>query len=370
MPPYPPRPESYDKAVGLCLQGGGALGSYQAGAYEAIAQSEYLPDWVAGISIGAINAALIAGNPPERRVERLRTFWERVTVPTGTLPLLAQFETRKVAEMAAALFGQTGFFAPRSPLEWFGRAAPVSPYSLDPLRETLAELVDFDLINSRAVRLAVGAVEIATGNLIYFDNHERRIGPEHIMASGALPPGFPPVEVEGALYWDGGLVSNTPLEYMIDSQPRRSRLAFEVDLFSARGEVPTTLDEATERQLDIRYASRTRAGATKVRETWDLRHLANAVYEMLPDAARSTPEARRLYHFGCVTTMDVAHLIYRPERPQGAAKDYEFSRRTMLQRWDEGRADADATLRASPWLAPMPDGLGARAFDVQRPAGG
>ncbi len=369
MPPYPTRPDSYDKAVGLCLQGGGALGSYQAGAYEAMAGSAYLPDWVAGISIGAINAALIAGNPPERRVERLRTFWERVTVPTGTLPLLAQFGTRQSAAMAATLFGQTGFFAPRNPFEWFAAATPVSPYSLAPLRETLEELVDFDLINSRAVRLSVGAVQIATGNLIYFDSHERRIGPEHIMASGALPPGFPPVEVEGMLYWDGGLVSNTPLEYMIDSQPRRSRLAFEVDLFNARGAVPQTLDEATERQLDIRYASRTRAGATKVRETWDLRHMANSIYDMLPDDCRTTPEAQQLYRFGCITEMDIAHLIYRPSQPQGGAKDYEFSGRTMRERWEAGRADAEATLRAAPWLAPMPPGHGARAFDVQRPAG-
>lgn len=371
--PYPARPESYDKAVGLCLQGGGALGSYQAGVYAAIAESEYLPDWVAGISIGAINAALIAGNPPERRVAQLRAFWERVTVPGGVFyarPAWSPFESRPGAALAATLFGQSGFFAPRNPLEWLALPPPVSPYSLEPLRQTLLELVDFDLINRRAIRLSVGATEIATGNLVYFDNFERTILPEHIMASGALPPGFPPVEVEGAQYWDGGLVSNTPLQYMLEQVPRRSRLAFEVDLFSARGPVPDTLEEASERLLDIRYASRTRAGASQVKTIGDLRHLANAIYDMLPQDARATPEARALYEFGCVTTTDVAHLIYRPKRPQGSTKDFEFSRATMEARWAVGREDAEATLRAAPWLAPMPEQAGARAFDVQRPLGG
>lgn len=371
-PRHPPRPSSYDQKVALVLQGGGALGSYQAGVYEALGQSDYLPDWVAGISIGAINAAIIAGNAPSARVEKLRHFWETVTaVPPlcqalmgGALDNMPGLR-KHIGAASALLFGQPGFFRPWPPAEWLFAQAPTSYYDTGALKSTLESLVDFDRINSPgAPRLSVGAVNVETGNFAYFDSAEIAIRVEHIMASGALPPGFPAVEIDGEHFWDGGLVSNTPLQYVITKIPRRSRLTFQVDVFHARGKLPETLEEVTERDKDIRYSSRTRAAVDGIRHSHDIRHNINTLWEKLPQELRDTPEGRFLYEYGCVTTMDIALLIYRPEAGQGPSKDYEFSRATMEERWAQGREDASVTLAASPWLAPMPPELGARSFDV------
>ena len=365
----PPRPASYDKKVGLVLQGGGALGSYQAGVYEALASSHYQPGWVAGISIGAINAAIIAGNAPGRRVERLRAFWDEITAPTSLWPAapdgpLADWQQRASA-LTSGLFGQPGFFAPRGPQDWFSPDRLVSFYDTAALRGTLERVVDFDRINdSREIRLSVGAVNVRTGVFSYFDSDKIAIRPEHVMASGALPPGFPPVEIDGELYWDGGLFSNTPLQYMVDCIPRRSRLIFQVDVFQAHGCVPTDLDEVNEREKDIRYSSRTRVVTDTLRERHNVRHTINEMYKLLPPEIANTPQARRLYEHGCVTEMDIALLIYRPMALQGASKDFEFSRATMEARWQAGLTDARTTLLASPWLAPTPKDLGVRVFDV------
>ena len=351
------------------MQGGGALGSYQAGVYEALSTSEYLPDWVAGISIGAINAAIIAGNAPEKRVERLRDFWQSITAPSSLWPTFSGTITegyRRTSSLTAIMFGQPGFFAPRAPMHWLFGNTPASYYDTSGLKSTLERLVDFDRINMRETRFSVGAVNVRTGNFAYFDNAEIAIRPEHVMASGALPPGFPAIEIDGEHYWDGGLVSNTPLQHVIEQVPRRSRLIFQVDLFHARGRLPTDLDEVTEREKDIRYSSRTRAATEMLRRTHDVRHNINSLWEQLPEHLRQTPEAKFLYNFGCVTTMDIVQLIYRPTDVQGPSKNYEFSRATMEARWAEGQADASATLLASPWLRPMPPEIGARSFDVLR----
>jgi NTE family protein len=367
----PPRLPSYDRKVGLVLQGGGALGSYQAGVYEALATSEYQPDWVAGISIGAINAAIIAGNAPEHRVARLREFWEAITAPTRLWlappdgPLAAWQHT--ASALTSVLFGQPGFFAPRGPQDWFAPDKVVSYYDTAALRRTLERLVDFDRINDvRTTRLSVGAVNARTGHFWYFDSadEKRPIRPDHVMASAALPPGFPPVEIDGEPYWDGGLFSNTPLQYMVDYYPRRSRLIFQVDVFPAHGCVPKNLDEVNEREKDIRFSSRTKVVTEILRERHNARHVINELYEILPPEIRDTEQARQLYAHGCVTEMDIATLVYRPMEPQGAAKDYEFSRPTMEMRWQQGLSDARTTLLASPWLAPMPRDLGVRVFDV------
>ena len=365
----PPRPASYDKKIGLVLQGGGALGSYQAGVYEALASSHYQPGWVAGISIGAINAAIIAGNAPGRRVERLRAFWDEITAPTSLWPAapdgpLADWQQRASA-LTSVLFGQPGFFAPRGPQDWFSPDRLVSFYDTAALRGTLERVVDFDRINdSREIRLSVGAVNVRTGVFSYFDSDKIAIRPEHVMASGALPPGFPPVEIDGELYWDGGLFSNTPLQYMVDCIPRRSRLIFQVDVFQAYGCVPTDLDEVNERDKDIRYSSRTRVVTDTLRERHNVRHTINELYKLLPPEIANTPQAKRLYEHGCVTEMDIALLIYRPMALQGASKDFEFSRATMEARWQAGLTDARTTLLASPWLAPTPKDIGVRVFDV------
>jgi NTE family protein len=362
----PPRPATYDKKLALVLQGGGALGSYQAGVYEALATTEYLPDWIAGVSIGAINAAIIAGNPVEHRVARLRQFWTEVTTPAFPLQTTLEAVDAALAPASALMCGQTGFFAPRPPLAfWFG-VAPSSYYDTTALRDTLERLVDFDRINSGETRLSVGAVNVATGNFKYFDSERMAIGAEHVMASGALPPGFPAIEIDGEFYWDGGLVSNTPLQYVVEYYPRRSRLIFQVDLFPARGRVPGNLGEVAEREKDVRYSSRTRAVTDFMRREHDLRRNIRELWEKLPSELRELPSAKFLNDFGCITTMDIVHLIYRPNEPQGPTKDFDFGRRAMEIRWSAGLVDALSTLKASPWLEPMPPHQGARTFDVQR----
>ena len=367
----PARPESYDKKVALVLQGGGALGSYQAGVYEALSASQYMPDWIAGISVGAINAAIIAGNAPEKRVERLQAFWGGITTPSSPwhallFPMAGAH--RRTSSINALMFGQPGFFAPHPPMHWLLGSKPTSYYDTSPLKDTLERLVDFDRINAREIRFSVAAVNVRTGNFAYFDNAQMTIRPEHVMASSALPPGFPAVEIDGECYWDGGLVSNTPLQYVLESIPRRSRLTFQVDLFPARGCQPTNLEEVSEREKDIRYSSKTRAATDLLHMIHDVRHNINNLWDQLPETLRNTPEAKFLYNFGCVTTMDIVELIYRPAEPQGAAKDFEFSRTTMQTRWAQGVSDAQTTLLASPWLAPMPPEVGARTFDVRKDA--
>jgi NTE family protein len=365
----PARPTAYDKKVGLVLQGGGALGSYQAGVYEALVSSEYLPDWVAGISIGAINAAIIAGNAPEHRVQRLRNFWDDITATTELWPAVpagpvAEWQNRASA-LTTVMFGQPGFFTPRPPQDWFASNNCVSYYITPALKETLERFVDFDRINSgKDIRLSVGAVNVRTAQFAYFDSAKITIRPEHVMASGALPPAFPPVEIDGEQYWDGGLFSNTPLQYMVDYSPRRSRLIFQVDLFPAHGRLPDNFDEANEREKDVRYSSRTRLTTDMLREKHNVRHAINELHKLLPPNIANTEQAKRLYEYGCVTEMDIVQLIYRPSEPQGALKDFQFGRSTMQARWQQGLSDAQTTLDASPWLAPMPKELGVRVFDV------
>src|SRR6201985_78692 len=254
----------------LVLQGGGALGSYQAGAYQALCHFDFEPGWVAGVSIGAINAAIIAGNEREKRVDRLKEFWQTVSPGAPWVPKAVTRGERERSlynETNAALvatFGTPGFFTPRlppAPLWPKGSPQAQSYYDTAPLRKTLERLVDFDRINDLKCRLSVGAVSVTSGNLKYFDNVEmkrqgKRIGPEHIMASGALPPGFPSVVIDGEHYWDGGIASNTPLDYVLDEAVRRDLLIFQVDLFSARGPVPISLLDAAERETDIRFSSR------------------------------------------------------------------------------------------------------------------
>src|SRR6516165_5477191 len=272
--------------IALLLQGGGALGSYQAGVYQALAEANLHPDWVAGISIGAINSALIAGNHPDRRVERLREFWETVSAPPFGMPYIAALEGRdefthgvinQVRSWGALVGGAPGFFQPRVPPPFlYANGAPeaLSYYDVAPLRATLERLVDFALINAGAMRFSVGAVNVRTGNFVYFDSATHQIGPEHVMASGSLPPGFPPTEIEGEHYWDGGLVSNTPLDWVLGSPPGRDTLAFQIDLWNARGEPPRNLIEADTRQKEIRYSSRTRLATNQFKKEQILRRAA------------------------------------------------------------------------------------------------
>jgi NTE family protein len=366
--PEPPRDA---RQLVFVLQGGGALGSYQAGVFQALSEGGLTPDWVAGVSIGAINAAIIAGNPPGRRVERLRAFWEGVTSSTASIPALQvplweTFEQR-VGAVGAMMFGQPGFFRPRNPLAWFGGEGPVSYYDTSDLRRTLEELVDFDLINARRTRLSVGSVEVETGNMEYFDSAQMRLTPEHIMASGALPPGFPSVDVGGRHFWDGGLVSNTPLQYVMAEKPRMHSLIFQVDLFPARGPRPKNLDEVAEREMDIRFSSRTRTGTYDAGDRQNMRRQVRLFLDRLPAELRDDPVAQEMRDIACGAEIDVIHMIYRPAVPQGSQKDYQFDRATMQRRWAEGLENARRTLREAPWEEPIPPDVGFRTFDVTNP---
>lgn len=359
----------------LVLQGGGALGSYQAGVYELLDEAKIDIDWVAGISIGAINAAIIAGNPPERRVERLKSFWNRVTsginwphIPDGDDVRAAY---NQVASMAVMTFGVPGFFQPRFPSPYFqppGSLGAISYYDTTPLKHTLEQLVDFDYLNDGPVRLSVGAVNVRSGNFAYFDTAERRIGPEHIMASGALPPGFPPVEIEGELYWDGGLVSNTPLSYIIDSGRFDGTLVFQVDLFSARGPRPRNLQDVSEREKDIRFSSRTRLNTNMFRRMQEARQAVSTLLEHLPENMHDRPDVKRLRHFGRHASVNVFHLIYRRKLYDQAFKDYEFSRNTMIDHWKAGASTMRRTLRHTDWFNPPDPEIGFVTHDVDREA--
>jgi NTE family protein len=346
----------------LVLQGGGALGSYQAGAYQALCHHDFVPEWVAGISIGAINAAIIAGNTTEKRVERLKEFWELVSSPVPWNPISSSDRGRAYFnETSAALiatFGVPGFFTPRfppAPLWPQGSPQSQSFYDTTPLRATLERLVDFDLVNDLKTRLSVGAVSVTTGNFRYFDNFEfkklgKKIGPEHIMASGALPPGFPSIEIEGEHYWDGGIASNTPLDYVLDQEVKRDLLIFQVDLFSARGLLPASLLEASEREKDIRYSSRTRMNTDKNKEIHNARKAVRELIGKLPDDLKNDPSVQFLREAAKENTVTVVHLIYRSKNYESSSKDYDFSHVGMVEHWGAGVRDVHLSMRHEQWL--------------------
>jgi NTE family protein len=361
--------------VALVLQGGGALGAYQAGVYEALAEAGVHPDWIAGISIGGINAAIIAGNPPNTRVDRLREFWNQVTSDTSQ-PWFGWAETRSdgarnllnhFSANLALLQGAKGFFTARPLSPWLqpsGTLEATSFYDTSELKRTLERLVDFDRLNAGLIRFSAGAVNVRTGNFVFFDTTTHTIQPEHVMASGALPPGFPAIEIEGEHYWDGGLVSNTPLQWIVESEPRRDTLAFQVDLWSAQGEFPRTMLDAMTREKEIRYSSRTRAGTDQFKRVQKLRCAAAGLLEQLPEQLKNSPEARLLGTVADRKVFNIIHLIYRARNYEGHSKDYEFSRASMEEHWRAGYHDARRTLR-HPEVLERPQNLeGLFTFDL------
>jgi NTE family protein len=355
---HEPSSNGQNERTVLVLQGGGALGAYQAGAYEALAEAGQTPDWIAGISIGAVNAAIIAGNTPDNRVARLRAFWEQVSSQLQAGPLFDGTDPRELFNYMSAAYvstlGVPGFFEPRFPPATMmprGSPAALSIYDSSPLRETLAELVDFDIINGQTVRLSVGAVNIRSGNFAYFDSHDMKIGPEHIMASGALPPGLPPVLIEGEAYWDGGLVSNTPLQYILDYTGEPSdKCIFQVDLFSARGAMPENLFDVAQREKEIRYSSRTRLATDNYEEVRMRRQVVRKLLEKLPMELNETPEAQTLASWCQLdVAVTIVHLIHRRAAYETHAQDYEFSRLSVEEHWQAGRDDVRRTLRHPKW---------------------
>jgi NTE family protein len=370
------RPEGCDR-VALVLQGGGALGAYQAGVYESLHDRGLEPDWVAGVSIGAINAALIAGNPPDRRVERLHAFWDRITdsaVPDGAVvPWLDSDLSRKMltawASWLAMLRGQNGLFRPRVPNPWLlaqGSEGATSLYDSTPLARTLAELVDFDRLNDGPMRFACGAVHVATGNFAYFDNADTRITLDHIMASAALPPALPMVRIGERHFWDGGLVSNTPLQHLLENAGNDAMLVFQVDLFSARGPTPRDMFEVMNRQKDIQYSSRTRFVTDVYRRMHQQKQCLCALFKKIPDEMLTDAERAAKQELAQLPEFTILHLIYQQAAHEGAAKDYDFSAGAMRAHWQVGHADTQRTLSREEWMRMPQPGQGIVVHDVHR----
>jgi NTE family protein len=371
-----PRPRPPFACIALVLQGGGALGAYQAGVYEALTEADLHPDWIAGISIGAINGALIAGNAPEVRVEKLRAFWERVTAKpscdwskrlfVARSDAVRQWQNQMSANLAL-VSGASGFFRPRLLAPWLhppGTMEATSFYDTSHLKETLGQLIDFDRINANRMRFSVGAVNVRSGNFVYFDSTTHTIGPEHIMASAALPPGFPAVEIDGEHYWDGGSVSNTPLQWIVDSHPHHDTLALQVDLWNARGELPRTLAEVATRQKEIQYSSRTRAGTDNFKYVQRLRRAMADLFEKLPEDLQNSHEAQLLRPAVDHKVYNIVHLIYRARNYEGHSKDYDFSHASMEEHWRAGYHDAVRTLRHPEVLERPTNHEGVFTFDL------
>ena len=358
----------------LVLQGGGALGAYQAGAYEALVEAGHCPSWVAGISIGAVNAAIVAGNEPTQRVTRLRQFWDLVSSRLMGLPIGYGDTSRRIFNEASAVIaaagGVPGFFEPRFPPAVMmpqGTPQAISLYDTEPLRTTLVDLVDFDLLNSGSVRLSVGAVQVRTGNMKYFDTALHEIGPEHIMASGALPPGFPPIEIGGEAYWDGGLVSNSPLQHVLERcGPREDSVVFQIDLFSARGSVPQTIFEIAQREKEIRYSSRTRLNTDVFREIQGIRRAVQHVAPDIPEELRNSSDWQLLDRVGCDAAITIVQLIHRRAAYWTQSNDYEFSRYTIDEHWAAGRADVERTLNHPAWINRKRPEDGVEVLDLTR----
>jgi NTE family protein len=359
--------------VALVLQGGGALGSFQGGIAEALHDAHIPIDWVAGISIGAINAALIAGNPPELRVERLKAFWATVTSALPSFPF--PFATDQMREMlnewsatTVATTGVPGFFSPRP---WPPMMAPpgtieaLSFYDTTPLIETLNALVDWDLLNDGPMRLSVGAVEIESGNFYFFDTTKERIDHRHIMASGALPPGLPPVEIDGKWWWDGGVVSNTPLSHVLDNQTE-DMLIFQVDLFSSKGQMPRTITDVAARAKEIQYSSRTRTISDQLMKARKKREVAARVLAKLPAELRDDPDVLELTAIARENAVALVQLIYRATEWEGGSRDYEFSERTRIEHWDAGREAILRTIGKAGVIAHDIVGRHTVVFDTNR----
>ncbi|AND70515.1 hypothetical protein ATSB10_30610 [Dyella thiooxydans] len=354
--------------VALVLQGGGALGAYQAGVYEGLHASGRLPNWVAGISIGALNAAVIAGNAPEHRVAKLREFWKTICKPPFLpaplaapefddlpWPLPLQHGLSGMAAMRALLEGQAGFFLPRMPIPplapWRRGPHLASWYDTGPLRSTLERLVDFDRINDpRTIRVSVGAVNVRNGNFEYFDSTRQTLRAEHFMASGALPPGFPAVEIDGEYYWDGGMVSNTPLYKVLRDRPAHDALIFQVDLWSAMGELPHDLPQVASRSKDIQFSSRTRLVTEYMAREHEHQRLLHDLMALVPEPLRDDPAYLRAQARSSGALTNLVHLIYRDKPYEGHYKDYEFSANSMRRHWRAGLEDMRHTLAQPHWL--------------------
>jgi NTE family protein len=340
--------------VVLVLQGGGALGSYQAGVYQALHEAGIEPDWIIGTSIGAINASLIAGNRPDDRLSKLGSFWKRMEQNPGLIGRTAFPDlNERLTYWTTITHGISGFFRPNL-LAHAGDNYPLGAeragyYSTEPLERTLSEMIDIDLLNGCRPRLTVGAAHVRTSQMRYFDSRDGELTVRHIMASGALPPAFPAVRIDGELYWDGGILSNTPTEVVFDDNPRRNSLIFAVHLWNPAGLEPTTMADVQNRHKDVQYSSRIMSHIARQQQSHRLRHVINELAKRLPESERNNPEVRELAGYGCQTRMHVVRLLAPQLDRETHTKDIDFSPRGIAQRWDAGYSHTRAVLERAPW---------------------
>ncbi|RXH35152.1 patatin [Bradyrhizobium nanningense] len=341
--------------VVLVLQGGGALGSYQAGVYQALHEAGIEPDWIIGTSIGAINASLIAGNEPGQRLAHLKEFWKRMEQnPVWNLRTAFPGFNEKLAYWSTVTNGIPGFFRPNS-LAHAGDSYPLGAdhagfYSTAPLERTLLDLVDFGLVNRCSPRLTVGAAHVRSSQMRYFDSRDGELTVKHVMASGALPPAFPAVRIDGELYWDGGILSNTPTEAVFDDNPRKDSLIFAVHLWNPIGAEPTTMAEVLNRHKDVQYSSRIASQIARQQQAHRLRHVINQLAARLSESERRDPAVRELISYGCPTRMHVVRLLAPQLDRETHTKDIDFSPSGIMRRWDAGYAHTRSVLERKPWV--------------------
>ncbi|MGD9803301.1 MAG: patatin-like phospholipase family protein [Hyphomicrobiaceae bacterium] len=361
------------QSVALVLQGGGALGAYQAGVFQALSEVGIEANWLSGVSIGAINASIIAGNKPGNQLDRLRDFWETVSsrkvwhfTPEGDLFRRMRNHASSMLTMTSGL---PGFFKPREFNPWLqlpGASGATSFYDTAELEKTLNRLIDWDVLNDRQRRLSVGAVNVRTGNFRYFDSEVEVIGPQHIMASGALPPAFPAIHIENEYYWDGGIVSNTPLQYLLEQEDVHDTLVFQIDLFSARGVLPRDMGDVLARHKDIMFSSRTRNNTDTFRRIHNLRLRLHQALLRVPPGFLTDDDRTFLASMEDVPQINIVHLIYQQKIYESDAKDYEFSGTSMREHWDSGCQDTRKTLNHRSWLEKPPESVGMTVHDVHR----
>jgi NTE family protein len=358
--------------VVLVFQGGGALGAYQGGVYQALHEAGIEPDWVVGTSIGAINGAIIAGNDIPARVDRLREFWERIEFkPLWSGLPFADMAGNSAAYLMTIFGGVPGYFSPNLALAW-GLNAEVGVehaafYTIDELRKTVGSVVDFARLNARKTRLTIGAVNVRTGKMHYFDNRAIAITLDHVLASGAVPPGFPAVRIDGDPYWDGGLYSNTPVEVVFDDNPRRDSVVFSVQIFPIAGPEPESVMQVLSRQKDIQFASRTDSHIPRQEHIHQLRHMVRELVRMMPQSLRETPEVQDMAGYGCGTFMHIVRINATAQRNEDYLRDLDFTAGGVQRRWHAGYSDTKRTLERRPWETPIDPMVGVAVHDSDAP---
>ena len=359
--------------VVLVFQGGGALGAYQGGVYQALHETRIEPNWVVGTSIGAINGAIITGNDVTSRLDRLREFWDRLErKPQWHETLFGEQVAATSAYMATLMQGIAGYYAPNHAITFGGINAAVGVeqaafYTIKDFRATVSNVVDFERLNAKQMRLTVGAVNVRTGKMHYFDSRNMPITLDHILASGALPPGFPAIRIDGDPYWDGGLYSNTPIEVVFDDNPRRDSVVFSVQIFPIAGPEPDSVLRVMSRQIDIQYASRADSHIPRQEHIHQLRHMVRELVRMLPEEKRNTPEVKEMAGYGCGTFMHIVRINARPAGNEDMLREIDFTASGIQRRWKAGYEDTMRTLERRPWEVPIDPMVGVAVHDSDAP---